>query len=179
MYPVGQSRREGSIHRQQPGGTRIASAHGPCQGATRLLQDLPGEDCLLRWALHKTHLDVWEWMHLTRLFKGQRSPILGELLRGGQLGGREFAGQRVAERLCQSGSARQMTRYGQGHPHVRSHLVFHHATASGIRVSEPLLCLCVPLFGREAVPLRRHLVVLRDSPPPVLIRASHVPLSIR
>ena len=60
-----------------------------------------------------------------------------------------------------------------------SHLVFHHATASGIRVSEPLLCLCVPLFGREAVPLRRHLVVLRDSLPPVLIRASHVPLSIR
>ena len=96
MYPVGQSRREGSIHRQPPGGTRIASAHGPCQGATRLLQDLPW-DCLLRWALHKTHLDVWEWMHFTRLFKGQRSPILGELLRGGQLGGREFAGQRVAD----------------------------------------------------------------------------------
>ena len=30
-----------SIHRQPPGGTRIASAHGPCQGATRLLHYPP------------------------------------------------------------------------------------------------------------------------------------------
>ena len=53
--------------------------------------------------IHKTHLDVWEWMHLTRLFKGQRSPILGELLRGGQLGGREFAGQRVENAYASRG----------------------------------------------------------------------------
>ena len=41
IYPVGQSQREGSIHHQPTDRARIASAHGPCQGATRLLRCAP------------------------------------------------------------------------------------------------------------------------------------------